>query len=205
MRLISEELADVEQRANLMFEWRTPGDSVLDIALDHLTLGRVHLLRAVLSGSAAADGLGPARAALATALDTLRQSNTLHNLPWALLPSAWCHALSGEWELAEQRLNEAFQLATRGGNDPAQDFAGGMRLHLIDTLLHRARLFAPSYGVSLARRIPAGRPRPRRPPDPNHRLPPPRRRTRRRPSRASRPLREMRTTQLTNAMKSQTA
>jgi hypothetical protein len=39
-----------------------------------------------------------------------------------------------------QRLNEAFALAIRGGNPDAQ-WQGGMRLHLIDTLLHRVRLF----------------------------------------------------------------
>jgi hypothetical protein len=60
--------------------------------------------------------------------------------PLTLLPSAWLHALSGDWGMSVQRLNEAFALATRGGNPDAQ-WQGGMRLHLIDTLLQRVRLF----------------------------------------------------------------
>ncbi len=135
-------LADVERRATQTLEWVTKARmSLLTIALDQLTLGRVLLLRAVLSGAATAERLGPARDALDTALHTLRLANSTHHLPRALLPSAWCLALQGEWGLAEQRLNEAFQLATRGGNDPTHHYQGGMRLHLIDTLLHRARLF----------------------------------------------------------------
>ena len=33
-----------------MFEWRMPSDPLLDIALDHLTLARAGLVRAVLAG-----------------------------------------------------------------------------------------------------------------------------------------------------------
>ena len=75
-----------------------------------------------------------------------------------LLPFAWLHALAGEWDTARQRLDEALALATR--NDNAQNrWQGGMRLHLVDTLLHRARLFGwpnEEARVSLARPHPGG-------------------------------------------------
>ncbi|MEL6896323.1 MAG: NACHT domain-containing protein, partial [Planctomycetota bacterium] len=41
------ECEEVERRANKMFEWRVPDDPVLDLALDHLTLARVELYRAL--------------------------------------------------------------------------------------------------------------------------------------------------------------
>jgi hypothetical protein len=134
----SKDLHAIEHRATQTLEWVTPQNWLLDIALDHLTLGRVSLLRAVLDSPAR--HLPQARTALDTALATLRQSNANHHLPRALLPSAWLHALSGDWAMSVQRLNETFALATRGGNPDAQ-WQGGMRLHLIDTLLHRVRLF----------------------------------------------------------------
>ena len=74
------------------------------------------------------------------ALATLRHANRNDRLPRALLPCAWLHALAGEWDAARQRLDEAYALCTRGGN-PQSGWQGGMRLHLADTLLHRARLF----------------------------------------------------------------
>ena len=64
-----------------------------------------------------------------------------HELPAALLPSAWVEALLGEWTVAQERLDESFSVATRGAN-PRRKWEGGMRLHLVDTLLVRARLFA---------------------------------------------------------------
>ncbi|MEL7265385.1 MAG: NACHT domain-containing protein, partial [Planctomycetota bacterium] len=47
------ECEEVERRANKMFEWRVPDDPVLDIALDHLTLARVELYRALLNAQPA--------------------------------------------------------------------------------------------------------------------------------------------------------
>ena len=131
-------LANFERRATQTLDWATRHGGLLDLALDHLTLGRVHLLRAVLESTNA--HLPSARTALDTALATLRQANSQHHIPRALLPSAWLHALAGEWDPARQRLDEAYALCTRGGN-PQNGWQGGMRLHLADTLLHRARLF----------------------------------------------------------------
>ncbi|MFM7925833.1 MAG: hypothetical protein ACKPJJ_36900, partial [Planctomycetaceae bacterium] len=43
-------LAAVHERGSLMIAWRTPGDSLLDMGLDHLTLARVSLYRWLLAG-----------------------------------------------------------------------------------------------------------------------------------------------------------
>jgi hypothetical protein len=112
--------------------------SLSALALDHLTLGRVHLLCAVLES--ANTHLSSARTAFDTALATLRQADSQHHMPRVLLPCAWLHALASEWDAARQRLDETYALCTRGGN-PQNGWQGGMRLHLADTLLHRARLF----------------------------------------------------------------
>ncbi len=135
--LVSD-LAAIGHRAETMFEWRTTGDSLLDVAFDHLTLGRVHLLRAILESPNS--HLPSARSHLDTALATLRQANISHHLARALLSCAWFHALAGEWDAARQRLDEAFAVASRCGN-PENGWQGGMRLFIVDTLLHRARLF----------------------------------------------------------------
>jgi hypothetical protein len=134
------DLAAIERRAAQTFEWAINvfHFGLIEIALDHLTLGRVHLLRTVLKSPDT--HLPAARTALDTTLATLRQASSSDHLPLALLPSAWLHVLAGEWDAAHQRLDEAYALATRGGN-PQNGWLGGMRLHLADTLLHRARLF----------------------------------------------------------------
>lgn len=133
----------IQRRAQKMFEWRVPGDSLLTIALDNLTLGRLHLIRAAFQDSK--DGymtptLLQACEHLNIALVTLRESNTSDHMPLAILSSAWLHLLLGERNVARQRLDEAFAIATRGSK-VKNGWIGGMRLHLIDTLLHRARLF----------------------------------------------------------------
>jgi hypothetical protein len=119
------------------------GKPLLNVALNELTLGRVHVFRAILRRpklEVTSSKLYSAREHLNIALDTLRQAARSDYLPRALLPCALLHALTGEWDAAYQRLDEAYGLATRGGK--AQNgWLGGMRLHLIDTLLHRARLF----------------------------------------------------------------
>ena len=46
---VSDCLAEVERRGNKMFDWRIPGDPLLDIALDQLTLARVRLIRGILA------------------------------------------------------------------------------------------------------------------------------------------------------------
>lgn len=144
------ELTAIAERAARTLVWaRSNHVPLLDLALHQLTLGRVYLLATLV------DELNPlhenllvpeTRELLNAALAALRESSSSHDLPRALLPSACLHVLLGEWDLARQRLDESFSLATRGAN-PKKNWEGGMRLHLIDTLLHRARLFAkqPEY------------------------------------------------------------
>ena len=73
------DLADIERRAARTLEWRTPYGDLLSIALDHLMLGRVRLVRAVLEFANA--HLPSARTALHIALATLRQAVTTFLAP----------------------------------------------------------------------------------------------------------------------------
>lgn len=128
------DLVAVQHRAAQTLEWATKAQlSLLAIGVNHLTLGRVQLLGLVVGEPKAS--WSRARMELDIALSTLRDSNSSDDLPNALLPSAWFHALADEWSLSRQRIDESYALATRGGRD------GSMKLHVIDTLLHRARLF----------------------------------------------------------------
>jgi hypothetical protein len=133
-----------------MFEWRTPGDPLLDIALDHLTLGRAALYTAILEGSRRreeADGppMSPdvrlvtsAATELDAAVSGLRRAGTQDHLPRGLLTRAWQRSLTGALtsaqagpDSAQSDLDEAWEIAERGP----------MPLFLADIHLSRARLF----------------------------------------------------------------
>jgi hypothetical protein len=137
--------AEVEGRAVEWFEWRVPTDSLLTIALDHLTLARAALYRSLVGLSAdralSAPPLGPR---VATALERLRQVNSLHDLPKALLTAALYHGTLGVDPVEARRLlAEAEQIAERGP----------MPLYLADVSLHRARLFRDRLALAEARRL----------------------------------------------------
>ena len=103
---------------------------LLDIALDHLTLGRAALYAAILEGSS----LDPCRAPLQHAVDGLRRAGAQHHIPRGLLTRAWLRCLEGNRtgpESAQSDLDEAWEIAERGP----------MKLHMADIHLHRARLF----------------------------------------------------------------
>ncbi len=120
-------LAEAERRAKQTLEWVTPQNWLLDIALDHLTLARVALYRALL------EPVHPASFDLrhvTAALDGLRKAGTLHELPRALLTAALHAHLRGDAAAASRALAEAQQIAERGP----------MPLYLADVHLHRARL-----------------------------------------------------------------
>jgi hypothetical protein len=154
------ELDAVERRVSTTLTWAESGGlGPASRGLDQLTLGRVHLLRELVQDSerrTAAPDLLEAGQQLNIALTTLRQAGQNHLLPPALLDCAWLNAVSGQWDVARQRLDEALALATRGAN-PTRGWEGGMRLHLVDTLLYRARLFGWLKDES---RRPAAFPRP---------------------------------------------
>jgi tetratricopeptide (TPR) repeat protein len=119
----------IEGRGRKMFEWRVPNDPILDIALDHLTLARVMLLRAILSQSLPQPTLDLAHAA--ASVNGLRNAGTTHILPMGLLTAALHHFVVGDAASARATLDEAYQIASRGP----------MPLYLADIHLHRARLF----------------------------------------------------------------
>ena len=123
----TQALAEAERRAHKMFEWRLPGDSLLDIALDHLTLARVALYRALLEPQRPSSFDLPHATA---ALDGLRKAGQVQYLPPALLTAALHQHVVGDTAAARRHLDEAQQIAERGP----------MPLYLADVHLHRARL-----------------------------------------------------------------
>jgi tetratricopeptide (TPR) repeat protein len=137
--------AEAEERATATIRRRVglPTYSLLDTALDHLTLARATLYRALLGPQADPDPAATQlRSRVATALARLRQANQVDDLPKALLTAALYHGtLGGDQEEARRLLAEAEQIAERGP----------MPLHLADVHLHRARLFRDRSALAEAR------------------------------------------------------
>ena len=118
---------EVQNRVKKLFEWRTPSDPLLDIALENLSLGRAHLLQAQQEGS---HDFVQAAAYLDQAMDGLRQAGQQDELPRGLLARAELRRVKGSLDRARADLDEALSIATRGG----------MRLHEADCHLEYARL-----------------------------------------------------------------
>ena len=119
---------EVQNRAGQTLEWGAEEYSLLDFALEHLSLGRAHLLQAQ------AEGTGDfTRAAdeLAQAVDGLRKAGHQQELPRGLLSRAELHRVCNDYEHAQRDLDEAMTIATRGG----------MGLHEADCHLGYARLY----------------------------------------------------------------
>ncbi len=134
-------LAEAERRAKQMQEWTQHYTFNLNnIALNHLTLARVAIYRAILQPSQPS-GLPTAECQLA--LDGLRKSGHMDDLPRALLTAALHHHLCGEADAASRALAEAQQIAERGP----------MPLFLADVHLHRARLFRDKSALAQARTL----------------------------------------------------
>jgi tetratricopeptide (TPR) repeat protein len=130
----------VERRAAQTLEWVERHQlALLDIALDHLTLGRARLYRAILGGSAPA----AAEPEIDQAVDGLRRAGQLDYLPRGLLTRAWLSATQGRPDDARADLAEAEEIAERGP----------MPLHLADVHLYRARLFHDRAALAEARRL----------------------------------------------------
>lgn len=100
---------------------------LLDIALDHLTLGRAHLLQAQQEGTV---DLSQAAAHLERAVEGLRRARQQDKLPRGLLARAELRRVMGDMAGAQRDLEEGLSIATRGG----------MRLHEADCHLKYARL-----------------------------------------------------------------
>ena len=149
----------VSQRAAQTLKWVTQHQtSLLDIALDHLTLGRAALYAAMLEScgsrreeaqtSAAesqslltsAPTIATARHELDAAVSGLRRAGEQRFVPLGLLTRAWLRFLTGPRTgpaSAQADLDEAWEIAARGP----------MRLFLADIHLHRARLFGARQGT----------------------------------------------------------
>ena len=126
----------VTARATETLEWvNNAGLDILSAALDHLTLARAGWYRALLAPPAGAQW--PAapppeiEAHLTAAVDGLRKSGNMDDLPRGLLTQAWYLAVTGDGAGARAALEEAWRIAE----------AGPMPLFQADVLLARARLF----------------------------------------------------------------
>ncbi len=135
-----EALREVEERAAQTLEWTVENRApLLDIALDHLTLGRAALYGAILAGS----NLAAARAEIEPAVDGLRRAGQSDELPKGLLTRAWLLFLEGDPAAARADLDEAEEIAARGP----------MPLFLADVALYRGRLFGDRAALAEARRL----------------------------------------------------
>jgi len=140
------ELQEVQIRVNQTLEWITPQDWLLDIGLDHLSLGRAYLLQAQreetgdpstslrTSFTQAADHLNQA-------VGGLRDAGTQHHIPRGLLARAGLHRVQGDFKQAKRDLDEAMTIATHGG----------MQLHKADCHLETARLYLAQRETDKAR------------------------------------------------------
>ncbi|MEE8585705.1 MAG: hypothetical protein V3T83_12740 [Acidobacteriota bacterium] len=136
----------VRERAESLFEfrklpqWKPAMDSMLDIALDHLTLGRAFLLEAVLDAPSP-DLLSPAQHHLDRAVTGLRESGNQDEVPRGLIARAQLRRVqfqhSGDEPFAQQAqqdLDEASQIASRC---PMPLFQAD--IHLEQSRLHHAQ------------------------------------------------------------------
>jgi tetratricopeptide (TPR) repeat protein len=136
-RLMDAALAEAERRATSVQKRRTglPTYTLLDIALDHLTLARVALYRAILEHPNQKSN----NPHLAPALNGLRQAGIVEKIPLALLTAALHHHVMGDASAARRDLDEAQQIAERGP----------MPLCLADIHLCRARLGMNNHQIPI--------------------------------------------------------
>ncbi|MCZ6654320.1 MAG: AAA family ATPase [Planctomycetota bacterium] len=119
--------AEVTERASQTLVWHTEEKWLLDIALDHLSLGRAALIR--VQEEAGAD-FTEAERHLQETLDGLRDAGTQHHLPRGLSARAELYRVTEDFPKARGDLDEAMKIATRSG----------MRLFEADAHLEYARL-----------------------------------------------------------------
>ena len=129
---------EVQERAGKTLEWAKAQKVLLDIALDHLSLGRAHLLQAQSEGTG---DYSQATKYLERAVEGLRQAGTQDQVPLGLLARAELRRVTGDMDKAQRDMDEAFSIATRGG----------MRLYEADCHLGYARLCLASRDKDKAR------------------------------------------------------
>ena len=113
--------AEARRRAERFLEWRVPSDSLLDIAHDHLLLGRAAL---------ALDDHATSTEQLDHAVRGLRRAGEQEFIALGLLARAALRRVVGDYPAAARDLAEARRIVERGG----------MRLFLADVHLEAARL-----------------------------------------------------------------
>jgi tetratricopeptide (TPR) repeat protein len=119
---------EVQNRAGQTLDWaKQAGGSLLAIALEHLSLGRAHLMQARQEGM---DDFTQAMVHVNRAMDGLRQAGYQEDLSRGLLARAELRRVTGSLDQARADLEEALSIATRGG----------MRLFEADCHLEYARL-----------------------------------------------------------------
>ena len=119
----------------------TNAPGLLGIALDHLTLARVGLVRVILADPLPKPALDLPH--VAAAVNGLRDAGQLDYLPKGLLTAALYHFVRGDAAAARTVLDQAQDIAERGP----------MPLYLADIFLHRARLFRDKAALAAARTL----------------------------------------------------
>jgi hypothetical protein len=119
---------EVQRRAAQTLEWSSQQGILLDIALDHLSLGRAHLLHSVQQGTG---DHTQAATHLDQAVDGLRAAGMQDELPRGLMARAALRRATGDIDWARADLDEAEAIAARGD----------IRLHQADCHLEYARLY----------------------------------------------------------------
>ncbi len=138
---ISGGLTEVERRGNYALNIVLTGSqNLLDIGLNHLTLARVGLIRAILETDLTNPQPTLDLPQVVAAVNGLRAAGSMHHLPRGLLTAALYHFVRGEPALAQKHLAEAQQIAERGP----------MPLFLADVHLTRARLFRDREALTQA-------------------------------------------------------
>jgi tetratricopeptide (TPR) repeat protein len=122
------EYQEVLSRALQTLEWAKTQRFLLDIAIDHLSLGRAHLLQTLQEGS---QEFTRAKEHLNQAVDELRQAGVQDYVSRGWLARAELYRAQGEFDKAQHDLDEAMTIAERGG----------MGLHQADCHLGYARLY----------------------------------------------------------------
>ena len=139
---ISDYVVEVERRAATTLKWAMDeGSDLLSAALDRLNLARLGLVRAILGRRLPQPTL--ALPHVTAAVNDLRGTGQMDDLPRGLLTAALYRFVRGENDLALKLLAEAQQIAERGP----------MPLFLADVHLHRARMFRDKAELALAAQL----------------------------------------------------
>jgi len=118
---------EVLERAEASLEWAKEvyNASLLDIALDNLSIGRSHMLMSIQEGK----GFSDAENSLSKAVNGLREAGTQHYLPCGLLARATLCRHQGNFPKSWTDLDETREIAEYGN----------MKLHLTDYYLEACR------------------------------------------------------------------